>query len=262
MTRCYRGLLALDLSQNATGWALHDEEGRLTVGIQPFKLAEGEHPGRRWPRVREWLRAKVTRQRSVVTVSSVSGMSFERSEHVPFVGLIAWEKIIPAGSFGGNARSVLYALEAQVVEVAAELSIETATVAPSSLKKVRDTERTREEARDASGGSSALAGTRREDARRRGRAPCSRLGAEGPLMSSREALRQKRKRARRRRRAALWRHRIGLQHLLAGAFGPLRIGLDCSRCRLRTSLVLSVWVAAGRRAMSWCCHAPLVEARP
>lgn len=48
-------ILALDLA-TATGWALRDDQGRVTSGVQSFALRRGESAGMRLLRFRRWLR--------------------------------------------------------------------------------------------------------------------------------------------------------------------------------------------------------------
>lgn len=111
-------ILALDLSIASTGWARHTAgDGQIESGVVSFELLEGEHPGKRWPRVREWL------------ATMASGMDW-----------IVWEGVV-SGNFQKQHHTtiaLLHNLECQVVEMAATLGqkiIETATVPPSTLKK-------------------------------------------------------------------------------------------------------------------------------
>jgi hypothetical protein len=104
-------ILALDLG-DTTGWT-RAIDGSAVSGIVDFSIQINEHPGARWPRVREQLRQ--------LAVGCTR---------------VAWEKIISGGfGQGGFAKSTLYGLECQVVEVAAELGLEPITVAPTTLKK-------------------------------------------------------------------------------------------------------------------------------
>lgn len=101
-------LITLDLG-DTTGWA-ELVDGRVRHGIRNFDILLNEHPGKRWPRVREELRALLRGKK-----------------------WCAWELIVNSG--GGFSKSNLYGIEAQVVEVCAELGVEPMTVPPGSLKK-------------------------------------------------------------------------------------------------------------------------------
>lgn len=101
-------LVSLDLG-DTTGFACL-EDGRVRHGVKNFDILLNEHPGKRWPRVREELRALL-----------------RGKAHC------CWELIVTA--LGGFSKSNLYGLECQVVEVCAELGVEPMTVAPGSLKK-------------------------------------------------------------------------------------------------------------------------------
>jgi hypothetical protein len=101
-------IVTLDLG-DTTGWAAL-EAGRVRHGIRNFDILLNEHPGKRWPRVRGELRELLRGKRWCV-----------------------WEVIVNSG--GMLAKANLYGIEAQVVEVCAELGVEPMTVAPGTLKK-------------------------------------------------------------------------------------------------------------------------------
>jgi hypothetical protein len=99
-------IAAFDLA-NVTGWAIAEDGAVVESGVLELALGEEEHPGERWSRARKAL-AKVACNAEV----------------------IAWERVI--GRF--RNASILYVLEAMLVEQAWEASAETITIVPSSLK--------------------------------------------------------------------------------------------------------------------------------
>jgi hypothetical protein len=105
-------ILALDLSSH-TGWARVYSTGKVTSGVLELALGETEHPGEFWKRVR----------RSFAVLAG--GVEW-----------IVWEKIItPASRKSSFSPGTLFVLEAQLVEVAFDLGVETKTLMPSTLKK-------------------------------------------------------------------------------------------------------------------------------
>lgn len=104
-------ILALDLAV-ATGWALRDEQGRLTSGVQSFPLRRGESPGMRFLRFRKWYREMLELGTPLV---------------------VAFEAPLAGGR--GFAMGVARELVAFVLEGAAEYGIETTSIYPSTLKK-------------------------------------------------------------------------------------------------------------------------------
>lgn len=104
-------ILALDIS-GTTGWARAYSTGRITSGVVELKLGDDEHPGALWKRAR-----------------------LEFARLAGGVEWIVWEKVISAPGPRNRATAILTVLEAQVVEVAYDLGVETKTVMPSTLKK-------------------------------------------------------------------------------------------------------------------------------
>lgn len=108
-------ILAFDLAVSGnTGWARRDlaDSKHLASGILDLSLCETEHPGDRWPRIREELRR------------------FFR-EFYPT--LVVWERIV--GNFKSAAAADLLPLQAAVVEVCREFRFETKTVNQATVKK-------------------------------------------------------------------------------------------------------------------------------
>lgn len=108
-------ILALDLAVSGnTGWARRDlsDSKHLASGVLDLSTHETEHPGDRWPRIREELRR------------------FFR-EFYP--ALVVWERIV--GNFKSAAASDLLPMQAQVVEVCRGFGFETKTVNQSTVKK-------------------------------------------------------------------------------------------------------------------------------
>ena len=93
-----------------------------------------------YPRFREWVRSLATTTESRTEMHGA--MSVERVAHAPSVDVIAW--VAPAPSVDVIAweqvvvrhrtASMLYVLEAQVVEVAHKLGLAVVTVGPGTLK--------------------------------------------------------------------------------------------------------------------------------
>lgn len=108
-------MLALDMA-TATGWALLDERGVVTSGVQTFPTKRGESPGMRWLRFGAWVRELVR----------LGGLGAG--------DVIAYEQ--PLGVHrGGAAAQVAHGLTTKVQEIAADLGLELACVGPAALKK-------------------------------------------------------------------------------------------------------------------------------
>ena len=119
-------ILALDLSSH-TGWAIRRRDGSVASGVEHFSRVE-EGPGVVYPRFREWVRSLATTTES--RTEKHGAMSVERVAHAPSVDVIAWEQVVVRH----RTASMLYVLEAQVVEVAHKLGLAVVTVGPGTLK--------------------------------------------------------------------------------------------------------------------------------
>lgn len=104
-------ILALDLA-TATGWAARDAGGRVTSGVQRFDLGRGESPGMRFLRFRRWVR-------ELLELTGAKVVAFEQ----------------PIAGARGFRMGIAIELSGVLSAEAAELGVETTTVAPATLKK-------------------------------------------------------------------------------------------------------------------------------
>lgn len=104
-------ILAFDLAENA-GWAARFDGQEIESGALDLHACDDEHPGARWPRLRELFRAIARGQTP---------------------RLVAWERAITFGHHHGDGT--LPILQACLVEVVYAWGATPLTVMPSTLKK-------------------------------------------------------------------------------------------------------------------------------
>lgn len=116
-------ILALDIATR-TGWALLDQHGVLSSGIEDFTPARGESHGSRFLRFRRWLRS--------VAQFGAPDPTLQPRGPLARVGVLAYER---AHHRGGAATQLLVGFQAVVLEEAELWSAETLAVPTGTLKK-------------------------------------------------------------------------------------------------------------------------------